>query len=1516
MSGKNIEAIYPLSPMQEGMLFHTLYAPASGVYFEQLNCTLAGALDLAVFQQAWQHIVDRYAALRTLFVWQNRDKPLQIVRQQVALPWTRHDWRGIAPDEQERRLAAFLVEDRARGFELMQAPLMRCTLIRMDDTLHQFVWSFHHLLLDGWSVSHVLQEVFGIYESLYHQHPLHPEPARPYRDYVVWLQNQDVAKAETFWRQALSGFVTPTPLGGRPVRGQEIYPSDQERDQARFRIRLDLKTTTALHAVAKHYRLTLNTLVQGAWALLLSRYAGEQDVLFGVTVSGRPAEIAGIETMIGLFINTLPLRVQIPAQGTLLAWLQALQLQQADTRQYEFCALTDIQKWSAVPSNLPLFESILVFENYPTGAILHSTSIPLEEANRWYKADGLEIRNIRFFERTNYPLTIGVEPGNELVLEFDYNPAHFDADAIRRMAKHLQTLLEIMPGHLEQPLATLSMLPQAERRQVLVDWNATRVDFPDLRCVHQRFEAQVERTPDAVAVIGGQRHLTYRELNRRANQLAHHLQALGVGPETLVGLYIERTPEMLVSLLGILKAGGAYVPLDPAYPSARLALILADTRTRVLITQQHLAKTLPVHPEHLLCIDTDCVVTDSVVTDCVVADWDVIARDSDENPAVAVSGDNAAYVIYTSGSTGTPKGVVVPHGALRNFVAASNVDYRIHAGERVLQFVSISFDVAAEEIFVTLTQGATLILRPDEMLDSVAVFWKTCAALEINVLDIPTAYWRELVNEFAASNNAAASLPAALRLVIIGGEKALPTDAETWRSHVGSGVQLINSYGPTETTIGVTSHDLSTPEVSAAAQDRVLIGRPIANVRAYVLDPWLQPVPVGIRGELYIGGATLARGYLRQPTLTAERFLPDPFSDTPGARMYKTGDLARYLPDGTIAFFGRADDQVKIRGFRVEPGEIESVLAQHPAVREAVVMLKQSASSENPSLVAYFVAEGAAPLPGELRDALKQKLPAYMIPTAFVQLPALPLTPNGKIDRRALPKPELADATLDQTYIAPRTPVEEHLANIWAEVLGGQRVGIHDNFFELGGHSLQAMRLVSKITAAMNQQVPIKTLFQHPTVAAMAQALNQRTPSPNSMTTSQAHSAKPTKERSTPAEQRSGTPASFMKIERRPLLSLFALGELGPVDSAAVTYLDNTDPENAARLRDWFSDVPLFADVLETAMGRIALIYFPRFEAELYTEKASLLAALLDSLKMARHIGARVVSLPGLIPSATDYGLAVTRALGGLRAMPEVSTGHATTTAAVVLMIEKILEQGGRDLAHEHVGVLGVGSIGATSLRLMLSSLPHPKAITLCDLYSKRDVLESFKREIVTDFGFQGPVHIAPSQMQAPAELYEATLIVGATNVPDIVDIARVKPGVMIVDDSAPHCFDSALAIQRFERHADILFTEGGNLKSPQPIRHISYLPHTLDGSLIKYAAPDAFTITGCVLSSLLSAQFTHLKPTVGLVELEASVQHYEKLHQLGFEAADLHCDTYALTGLAIQRFQRRFGNNTRGDTL
>ena len=561
---RNIESIYPLSPMQQGMLFHTLYAPESGVYCEQMSCSLNENLNVSAFKQAWQQVVQRYPVLRTLFVWRHRKEPLQVVRARVTLPWVEEDWRGWSPLEQQGRLEAFLEADRVRGFDLGQAPLMRCALLREAEDKYRFVWSSHHLLIDGWSLSLVLKEILACYEAYCEGRELRLERPRPYRDYIAWLQQQDLAQAERFWREALQGITAPTPLGiDRGVEGRERAPCYAEQ-----RLELGAAVTGRLRALAREHRLTLNTLVQGAWALLLSRYSGEEEVVFGATVSGRPAGLVGVEAMVGLFINTLPVRIEVPAQDSLLPWLQQLQRQQVEREQYAYSPLVAIQGWSEVPRGVPLFESLVVFENYPV------------EASLTEQHDGVQIREMRALERTNYPLTVvAAIAGAELALKVIYNAARFEAATVTRLLGHFQTLLEGIVADPKRPLSELPLLPEAEWQQVVVEWNATETEYPKEWCIHQLVEAQVERTPEAVAVVFEDEWLTYRALNARANQLAHHLQGLGVGPEVLVGVCLERSVEMVVGLLGILKAGGAYVPLDPAYPEERLAFMLEDAQT-------------------------------------------------------------------------------------------------------------------------------------------------------------------------------------------------------------------------------------------------------------------------------------------------------------------------------------------------------------------------------------------------------------------------------------------------------------------------------------------------------------------------------------------------------------------------------------------------------------------------------------------------------------------------------------------------------------------------------------------------------------------------------------------------------------------------------------------------------------------------------------------------------------------------------------------------------------------------
>jgi amino acid adenylation domain-containing protein len=1053
MSRKNVEDLYPLSPLQQGLLFHTLYAPASGVYVEQLNCTLGGELNFDAFGRAWQQTIDRHPILRTAFVWEGLDEPVQVVRRSVRLPFTREDWRALPAAEQQERLRAYLKADLRQGFDLSKAPLMRIALLQLAEDSYQFVWSYHHLMLDGWCVPLVLREVFAFYEAFSRGESYAPQRPRPYRDYIAWLRRQDLRKAEAFWRQTLKGFHAPTPLPTvRAFDAADGEAAQQEEEYGEQEISLASDTTAALQTLARSQGLTLNTLVQGAWALLLSRYSGERDVVFGVTVSGRPAELAGVESMVGLFINTLPLRVEIEGGQELLPWLKSLQEQQTELRQYEYSPLVQVQGWSDAPRGLPLFNSLLVFENYPVDASFRQ------------QLAQLSVSNIRKVERTNYPLNLLAVPGAQLLLRFSYDRRRFDAAAIKRMLGHLRTALENFAAHPSQRLDTVPLLTQAERQQLLFEWNDTARDYPPRVCLHELFEAQVERTPDAVAVVFEDERLSYRELNRRANALAERLRASGVGAESRVGVCAERSSEMVVALIGVLKAGGAYVPLEPTYPAERLSYMLADAEVSVLLTQERLLETLPPHDAEVICLDRD---------------WKEIDGLSAQNMPSGASAHNAAYVIYTSGSTGRPKGVVNTHGGICNRLLWMQDEYALTGDDRVLQKTPYSFDVSVWEFFWPLIAGAQLVVaRPGGHQDS-AYLVRLIAREAVTTLHFVPS----MLSVFLAEPELEECR--SLRRVICSGEALTKELQERFFARLPA--ELHNLYGPTEAAVDVSYWACQRDDGERLA---VPIGRPIANIQLYVLDAELQPVPVGVAGELYIAGVGLARGYLNRPELTAEKFIANPFGAAAGARMYRTGDAARYLEGGEIEFLGRLDQQVKLRGFRIELGEIESVLAEHSEVGECVVVARDDARGGDRRIVAYFVPAGETPpTTGALRGFLKEKLPEYMIPSAFVALQAFPLTPNGKLDRRALPAPEQAETTRDVRGEGTRNPLEEVIAGIWAEVLGLERVGLDDNFFEAGGHSLLALRVVSRLRSTLKIEVPVRELFDAPTVASFTERI-------------------------------------------------------------------------------------------------------------------------------------------------------------------------------------------------------------------------------------------------------------------------------------------------------------------------------------------------------------------------------------------------------------------------------------------
>ncbi|WP_442937952.1 amino acid adenylation domain-containing protein [Nostoc sp.] len=1055
---RNIEDIYPLSPTQQGMLFESLYAPDSGVYFQQLSLTLSGKLNVTAFEQAWQQVIAQHSILRTAFVWEQLAQPLQVVYRQVDVNLNSHDWQQLSAQDQQQQLELLLHSQRKQGFQLSQPPLIHLSLIQLSADTYQFIWSSHHLLLDGWSMPLIFKDLLYFYQTIYQGENKTVQPTQSYRNYIAWLQKQDLAQAEQFWREKLQGFTAPTPLSVDKKQSSNRKKLDSSYSEQQ--IQLTVQGTAAVQTFARKHQLTINNLVQATWALLLCRYSQETDVVFGATVSGRPPSLVGIESMVGLFINTLPVRVQVSDDTQVLTLLKDLQAQQVESEQYSYSSLVEIQGKSEINRGTPLFESIVVFENYPVDEAVRSQP-PKASHNYSFSID-----KIHGIEQTNYPLTVIAAVGKQLLVKINYDISRFDDATITRLLGHFQILLEGIVANPQEQIWQLPLLTEIEQQQLLVEWNDTGVDYPLDKCIHQLFEEQVDSTPDAVAVVFENQQLTYQQLNSRAKQLAHYLKSLGVGADVLVGICVERSIEMVVGLLGILKAGGAYVPIDPNYPSDRLSFMLEDAQVRVLLTQQQLKEKLPQHQGQVVCLDTD---------------WQFISQSSEDNTLAqltvgiaTVQATNLAYVIYTSGSTGQPKGVMLSHRNLCNHMFWMQTTFPLTEKDKVLQKTPFSFDASVWEFYAPLLVGGQLLLAQPGGHADTAYLLEVIAQQQVTTVQFVPSLLQILIEQGGLETCHS------LKQIFCGGEVlpiALQNDLLS-----NLNVNLHNLYGPTEACIDST---FWTCKLGIERQI-VPIGRPIANTQIYILDEHLQPVPIGVAGELHIGGAGLARGYLNRPELTKEKFISNPFDNS---KLYKTGDLARYLPDGTIEYIGRIDNQIKIRGFRIELGEIEALLNQHDDVQASVVTAREDTPGDK-RLVAYVVPHQHTPIINELRQFLKAKLPDYMVPNAFVMLESMPLTPNGKVDRRTLPAPDLHSERTEK-YVAPRTPIEEILVQIWSQVLKVEQVGIHDNFFELGGHSLLATQVLSRIRDRFKVHLPLHELFNTLTITELAPSIGK-----------------------------------------------------------------------------------------------------------------------------------------------------------------------------------------------------------------------------------------------------------------------------------------------------------------------------------------------------------------------------------------------------------------------------------------
>ncbi len=1012
-----VEDLYPLSPMQQGMLFHALDVPGSSLYVNQLRVDLDG-LDEARFLDAWRAVIVRHANLRTGFLASADAAPLQFVLREVQLPVQSFDWRDQQVSEQQ--LESVADAQRNLGFDLAQPPLQRLALVRLGERRYHLIWTCHHLLLDGWSSARLIGEVLALYrgESL-------PAPAAQYGDYIGWLHAQDGAIGETFWRERLKGFDEPTLLA------TACNASFREEPLRELHSRLD---SAPLQRFAQAQRITLNTLVQGAWALLLQRYCGQRSVTFGATVAGRPASLPGAEESLGLFINTLPI-LQTPDDAQRVGdWLRELQAFNLDVREFEHTPLYDIQRWAG-RGGQAMFDSLIVFENFPMDAALSSST-----------NDELRILGHRPVDGTNYALALVTSAGEQLDVRYTYRADRFSASQIEQLRGHFERLLLALVEDAERPLGRVSQLADAERNALLQRFNDTAATFPADVQLQELIERQVAATPDALALQFGEQRLSYAQLNARANQLAHWLRGQGVGPDVLVGVAAERSVELVVALLGIVKAGGAYVPMDPDYPQDRLQHMLGDSGVNLLLTQQYLLERLPQTAAKTLCLDSQ---------------WSEIATASEQNPVIQGSPQSLAYLIYTSGSTGKPKGAGNSHRALVNRLHWMQKAYALDASDRVLQKTPFSFDVSVWEFFWPLMTGAALVVAAPGAHRDPSALRRVIEAGRVTTLHFVPS----MLQAFVASGELERCT--SLLQVMCSGE-ALPFDLQQ-QFRQRSSARLHNLYGPTEAAIDVSFWACDEDN----ARHVVPIGRPIDNLRLVLLDERLEPVPQGVAGELYIGGVGLARGYHARPGLTAERFIADPFGSA--ERLYRTGDLARQREDGAIEYLGRLDHQVKIRGLRIELGEIEARLQAQPEVSEAVVVAKDGV------LLAYVVASAE---PEALRQALQGELPDYMVPSRIIALDAMPLSPNGKLDRKALPDPQLSAS--QREYVAPRSDLEVELAGIWQHVLQVDRVGLHDDFFELGGHSLLLTQVGLTLRQRLGLELPLHRLFELSNIEALA----------------------------------------------------------------------------------------------------------------------------------------------------------------------------------------------------------------------------------------------------------------------------------------------------------------------------------------------------------------------------------------------------------------------------------------------
>ncbi len=1028
---------------------------ANCAYNESVSLALTGKPNIDCLRLAFQELIQRHEALRiTLSPNGNH----LCINDALTINIPLIDLSELDQQKKQQQINSLRRQSVETPFDLEHGPLFRVQILRLQLQEHLIILSAHHIICDGWSWGVIVSEIGKLYSALLSGNLPELEQAERFSNYALILEEASNSKEtlaiEQYWLQQ---FANSIPLLDLP--NDKPRPPFRTFNSHCINEKLDLALISNLKELGLAKGCSLMTTLLSSFEIFLHRLTNQEDLVVGIPSAGQAA--TGMYNLVGHCVNLLPLRTQINPEQTFLGYLKTRKLKILDAYDYQqFTFGNLVQKL-----NLPRDSSRI-----PLVSVIFNIDQGLEGEQLFF--EGLEakfISNPRTSE--NFELAVNLtEFKDRFILEWEYNTNLFTEDTATRHIAAFKTLLSGIVENPQQQISELPFLPTADWQKIQ-QWNSNEIEYPKEKTINELFVERVQKSPNAVAVVFQDQALTYGQLNQKANQLANYLKSCGVDQDHLVGICLKRSLEMAIALLGILKAGAAYVPLDTDYPVDRLEFMMQDSQIQVLLTSESLKDIIPTSDLAVICLDSD---------------WLEIAEFSSENPHREATPENLAYVIYTSGSTGTPKGVLIEHKGLVNHCWAMAQEFELSEGDRVLQFASISFDISVEEIFPTWIMGATLILRPDEIVASIPDFLQFVDQSKITVLDLPTAYWHTWMSQVDILDKV---IPNTVRLVIIGGEKASATAYETWVKFAGESCRWLNTYGPTETTVTATLYDPKTSPAQNISAD-IPIGKPIANAEVYVLDRYGQPVTIGTPGELFIGGVGVTRGYLNQPELTEERFIRDPFSNHHAARLYRTGDRVRYLPDGNLVFLGRTDNQVKIRGFRIELGEIEVAMMRHPNVLQAIAIVREE-SAEDKRLIGYVVAQGSPEnLIADLRQALKQELPEYMVPVGWAILETLPLMPNGKVDLKALPTPDYSLSRLTSEFVPPKTETEIQVSRIWAEVLKFDKVSTNNNFFELGGHSLLAAQVIARLRKTFNLEISLRNLFENSTIRGLAEQID------------------------------------------------------------------------------------------------------------------------------------------------------------------------------------------------------------------------------------------------------------------------------------------------------------------------------------------------------------------------------------------------------------------------------------------